>query len=297
MLAFAGLVFLLLVGWRLIPENRCPRRKTSLSSRPRTASPTLVPEDRSLINEQSTAPKAVRRRPAGGRHRLRATKLFGNLRLRHIRKGDIPGPGAERVAGLLRRPAAGAAGADAFVEEHMTSEHVAPMEAVILPGSRVEGCSWRSLYLRRKYGNLLAIAREGTLIDGSAEAPARRRRAAAAGEGSTLPDTINELGAVPRALDAGQARTTGCPGAVRAGNRGDGLRRAHRDCLCGCGGRHAAAGADRPAQPTSIDWLIIVLLGAMILLGGALEQTGATRWSPMAWSPPPGRWGRCCCSG
>ena len=43
----------------------------------------------------------------------------------------------------------------------MTSEHVALMEAVILPGSRVEGRSPRSLYLRRKYGaNLLAIARD-----------------------------------------------------------------------------------------------------------------------------------------
>lgn len=168
----------------------------------------------------------------------------------------------------------------------MTSEHAALMEAVVLPGSRVEGRSPRSLYLRRKYGaNLLAIAREGTPIQ---DRIGRVRLRAGdvlllQGEPSTLPDTINDLGAVPlaqRALMLGQNQKEDWAPlgffalAIAA------------TALLGVPVAIAFAAAvvgmllfgkiDPQKLYQAIDWPIIVLLGAMIPLGDALEKTGAT---------------------
>ena len=289
-LAFAGLVFLLLVGWRLIPQNRrSPQGNQPQFEIKDYVTEILVPEDHPLINEQIYRLEAL---SDGGLQVVGiirgATKLFGNLRLRHIRKGDIlmvqAGPNV--LQDFLDAQQLELAGADAFVEEHMTSEHVALMEAVILPGSRVEGRSPRSLYLRRKYGaNLLAIAREGTPIQ---ERIGRVRLRAGdvlllQGEGSTLPDTINELGAVPlaqRALMLGQSpKNDWLPLGLFALAIG-------ATAFLGVPIAIAFAAAvvgmlllgriDPRKLYQAIDWPIIVLLGAMIPLGSALEQTGAT---------------------
>ena len=289
-LAFAGLVFLLLVGWRLIPQNRrSPQGDQPQFEIKDYVTEILVPEDHPLINEQIYRLEGL---SDGGLQVVGiirgATKLFGNLRLRHIRKGDIlmvqAGPNV--LQDFLDAQQLELAGADAFVEEHMTSEHVALMEAVILPGSRVEGRSPRSLYLRRKYGaNLLAIAREGTPIQ---ERIGRVRLRAGdvlllQGEGSTLPDTINELGAVPlaqRALMLGQSpKNDWLPLGLFALAIG-------ATAFLGVPIAIAFAAAvvgmlllgriDPRKLYQAIDWPIIVLLGAMIPLGSALEQTGAT---------------------
>jgi len=283
-------VFLLLVGWRLIPQNRrSPQGDQPQFEIKDYVTEILVPEDHPLINEQIYRLEGL---SDGGLQVVGiirgATKLFGNLRLRHIRKGDIlmvqAGPNV--LQDFLDAQQLELAGADAFVEEHMTSEHVALMEAVILPGSRVEGRSPRSLYLRRKYGaNLLAIAREGTPIQ---ERIGRVRLRAGdvlllQGEGSTLPDTINELGAVPlaqRALMLGQSpKNDWLPLGLFALAIG-------ATAFLGVPIAIAFAAAvvgmlllgriDPRKLYQAIDWPIIVLLGAMIPLGSALEQTGAT---------------------
>ena len=289
-LAFVGLIFLLLVGWRLIPRKRkSPQGEAAHFEIKDYVTEILVPEDHALINEQIFRLESL---SDGGIQVVGiirgATKLFGNLRLRHIRKGDIlmvqAGPNV--LQDFLAAQKLELAGADEFIEEHMTSEHAALMEAVVLPGSRVEGRSPRSLYLRRKYGaNLLAIAREGTPIQ---DRIGRVRLRAGdvlllQGEPSTLPDTINDLGAVPlaqRALMLGQnQREDWAPLGLFA-------VAIAATALLGVPVAIAFAAAvvgmllsgriDPQKLYQSIDWPIIVLLGAMIPLGDALEKTGAT---------------------
>ena len=288
--AISGLLFLLLIGWRLIPSDRNPPRGETADFEIKDyVTEIIVPDDHPLINEQIFQLESL---SDGGIQVVGiirgSTKLFGNVRLRHIRQGDIlmvqAGPNV--LQAFLDAQKLELAGADEFIEEHMDSEHAAVMEAVVLSGSRIEGRSPRSLYLRRKYGaNLLGIAREGRPIQ---DRIGRVRLRAGdvlllQGEPTTLPDTMNELGAVPlaqRALLLGQTqREDWLPFALFA------LAIA-ATALFGVPVVTAFATAvvamlltgriDPQKLYQSIDWPIVVLLGAMIPLGNALEQTGAT---------------------
>ena len=288
--AISGLLFLLLIGWRLIPSDRNPPRGETADFEIKDyVTEIIVPDDHPLINEQIFQLESL---SDGGIQVVGiirgSTKLFGNVRLRHIRQGDIlmvqAGPNV--LQAFLDAQKLELAGADEFIEEHMDSEHAAVMEAVVLSGSRIEGRSPRSLYLRRKYGaNLLGIAREGRPIQ---DRIGRVRLRAGdvlllQGEPTTLPDTMNELGAVPlaqRALLLGQTQCEDwLPFALFA------LAIA-ATALIGVPVVTAFATAvvtmlltgriDPQKLYQSIDWPIVVLLGAMIPLGNALEQTGAT---------------------
>ena len=288
--AISGLLFLLLIGWRLIPSDRNPPRGETADFEIKDyVTEIIVPDDHPLINEQIFQLESL---SDGGIQVVGiirgSTKLFGNVRLRHIRQGDIlmvqAGPNV--LQAFLDAQKLELAGADEFIEEHMDSEHAAVMEAVVLSGSRIEGRSPRSLYLRRKYGaNLLGIAREGRPIQ---DRIGRVRLRAGdvlllQGEPTTLPDTMNELGAVPlaqRALLLGQTqREDWLPLGLFA------LAIA-ATALFGVPVVTAFATAvvamlltgriDPQKLYQSIDWPIVVLLGAMIPLGNALEQTGAT---------------------
>ncbi len=288
--AISGLLFLLLIGWRLIPSDRNPPRGETADFEIKDyVTEIIVPDDHPLINDQIFRLESL---SDGGIQVVGiirgSTKLFGNVRLRHIRQGDIlmvqAGPNV--LQAFLDAQKLELAGADEFIEEHMDSEHAAVMEAVVLSGSRIEGRSPRSLYLRRKYGaNLLGIAREGRPIQ---DRIGRVRLRAGdvlllQGEPTTLPDTMNELGAVPlaqRALLLGQTqREDWLPLGLFA------LAIA-ATALFGVPVVTAFATAvvamlltgriDPQKLYQSIDWPIVVLLGAMIPLGNALEQTGAT---------------------
>ena len=288
--AISGLLFLLLIGWRLIPSDRNPPRgETTQFEIKDYVTEIIVPDDHPLINEQIFQLESL---SDGGIQVVGiirdSTKLFGNLRLRHIRRGDIlmvqAGPNV--LQAFLDAQKLELAGADEFIEEHMDSEHAAVMEAVVLSGSRIEGRSPRSLYLRRKYGaNLLGIAREGRPIQ---DRIGRVRLRAGdvlllQGEPTSLPDTMNELGAVPlaqRALLLGQTQREdwlplglfalaiaatalfGVPVVTAFGTAVVAMLLTGR--------------IDPQKLYQSIDWPIVVLLGAMIPLGNALEQTGAT---------------------
>ena len=162
----------------------------------------------------------------------------------------------------------------------------ASIEAVVLPNALVQGSSPLSLDLRRRYGiNLVAAARQGRRFEG------RLRDATLSpgdvllleGEPARLRAAIAELGCLP--LERPQARASS-PGAS--------------PCRSACsrpGSPLAASGilpaaaaftlvvvamlllrVIRPAQVyESIDWPVIVLLGAMIPLGDALQDTGAAQ--------------------
>jgi di/tricarboxylate transporter len=159
------------------------------------------------------------------------------------------------------------------------------MEAVVLPNAVVQGSSPLSLDLRRRYGvTLVAAARQGRRFEG------RLREATLStgdvvlleGEPTRLRAAIADLGCLPLADRrlAFEARRVAVPIALF----GVGI------VLAASGLLPAAAAFTgvvlamvlvrviRPAQVyDSIDWPVIVLLGAMIPLGDALQDTGAAR--------------------
>jgi di/tricarboxylate transporter len=170
-------------------------------------------------------------------------------------------------------------------EPRPDSAELSLIEAVVLPDAVVQGSSPSSLDLRRRYGiNLVAAARQGRRFEG------RLRDATLStgdvllleGEPSQLRMAIAELGCLPLA----DRKLTFAP-----------RRIALPIALFALGIAAAASGllpaaaaftlvvvamvllrVIRPAQVyESIDWPVIVLLGAMIPLGDALQDTGAAQ--------------------
>jgi uncharacterized protein with PhoU and TrkA domain len=159
------------------------------------------------------------------------------------------------------------------------------MEAVVLPHAVVQGSSPASLDLRRRYSvNLVAAARQGRRFEG------RLRDATLStgdvllleGEAARLRAAIADLGCLPLA-DRGlalESRRSALPIAlfvVGIALAGFGLLPA-AVTLTAVVVAMVLARVVRPSQVyESIDWPVIVLLGAMIPLGEALLDTGTAR--------------------
>ena len=157
------------------------------------------------------------------------------------------------------------------------------MEAVVLPNAVVQGSSPLSLDLRQRYGvTLVAAARQGRRFEG------RLRDATLSagdvllleGEPARLRATIADLGCLPladRRLGFEPRRI-----AVPIGLFAAGIALAASGLLPAAAaftGVVLAMVLTRVIRPSqlyaSIDWPVIVLLGAMIPLGTALQDTGA----------------------
>jgi di/tricarboxylate transporter len=162
---------------------------------------------------------------------------------------------------------------------------LALMEAVVPPNAIVQGSSPSSLDLRRRYGvTLVAAARQGRRFEG------RLRDASLSagdvllleGEPGRLRATIADLGCLPlaaRPLAFAPRRSAISLGLFAAGIAlaASGLLPAAA-AFTGVVLAMVLARVIRPAQLyEGIDWPVIVLLGAMIPLGTALQETGAAQ--------------------
>jgi di/tricarboxylate transporter len=284
-LSAAGIAYLLLIGWRFLPAGRGPSQQEDAF------------EVGDYVTEARVAPGSgaigleVGRFAAGngivvhgvirdGRH------VFGRLQEAVLRPDDI----------LLLE--ADTATLERAIEENVlelveqgTRERQTDgaelgfMEAVVLPDAVVQGSSPSSLDLRRRYGvNLVAAARQGRRFEG------RLRDATLStgdvllleGEASRLRATIADLGCLPladRRLAFEPRRIV-----VPIGLFAVGIALAASGLLPAAVAFTAVvvamvlARVIRPSQVyESIDWPVIVLLGAMIPLGDALLDTGAAR--------------------
>lgn len=177
-------------------------------------------------------------------------------------------------------------GSKAISKEVLSNENLAVMEAVVMPGSRVEGRTSQRLKLRTRYGlNLLAIARKGQEIH------QRLKNAKLLvgdvlliqGEESTLRDSIADIGFLPiakRGLSLGTSKkkflpliiflvalivTTAGLVPIQISFSGAVLAMILFNVI-----------SIRKVY-SSIDLSIIVLLGAMIPVGGAMELTGGAQ--------------------
>jgi di/tricarboxylate transporter len=284
-LTASGLAYLLLVGWRFLPAHR------ELAAH----------EPPFEVGDYVTEARVV---PASGLIGLDAGRFeaeSGIVLLGIVRDG-------RRVFGRLQEAVlqaddilllqADTAALERAIEENglelVERRSRAPqpdggelglMEAVVLPNAVVQGSSPLSLDLRRRYGvTLVAAARQGRRFEG------RLREATLSagdvvlleGEPTRLRAAIADLGCLPLADRrlAFEARRVAVPIALFAVG-----------IVLAASGLLAAAAAFtgvvlamvlvrviRPAQVyDSIDWPVIVLLGAMIPLGDALQDTGAAR--------------------
>jgi di/tricarboxylate transporter len=289
-IAVIGLVFVLLIGWRLIPSDRSSRRSAEeMFDLDCYVVEARVNEDSEYIGrrvfelEQLDEDRSI----VVGLLRDETRRLM-RITSEYVRAGDIlllrVDPAT--IDDLIKKAGLTLTGSDHPDTEKIRSDQVAIVEAVVQPGSRIEGRSAMNLRLRRHFGvALLALAREGVPIQ---ERIARVRFRAGdvlllQGEESEMPDAIAAMGCLPlatRNLNIGRGGKVLIPVLIFAASV--------LATVIGWAPVHISfAGAvialvllerisPREAYET-IEWPVIVLLGAMIPLGDALQSTGGTQ--------------------
>ena len=288
--AIAGIAFIALLGWRLLParngkgegdrplhdiedyiaEVRMPAKSPYVGRR-------LV--DLETLSQADVSVVALLRR----KDRMLAPSGF--LRLQ---AGDILT--VESDAGSLRRLVEKAelemVGAGATKPENLSSERVGLVEAVVTPNSRLEGRTARSLRLHTRYGlNLLAVSRQGEPIN---ERLGQLRFQVGdvlllQGEHDAMPEAFSALGCLPlaeRGLNiprrSGMVTT---PLIFAAGILSvvTGVLPPHVAFVAAALAIVLTGELSLRELYEAIDWPIIVLLGALIPVGMALESTGGTQ--------------------
>jgi len=289
-IAVIGLVFVLLIGWRLIPSGRASRRSAEeMFDLDCYVIEARLNEDSEFVGKRVSELEALDedRSIIVGLIRDETRRL---MRITHeyLRVGDVlllrVDPAT--VDDLVKKAGLTLTGTEHASEEKLRSDEVGIVEAVVQPGSRLEGRSATMLHLRRHFGvALLALAREGQPIQ---ERIARVRLRAGdvlllQGEEAEMPEALSAMGCLPlatRNLNIGRGGKVLIPVLIFAASV--------FATVIGWAPVHVSfAGAvvalvllerisAREAYET-IEWPVIVLLGAMIPLGDALQSTGGTQ--------------------
>ncbi|MCS5598176.1 MAG: SLC13 family permease [Rhodospirillales bacterium] len=288
--AVAGVAFIALVGWRMIPKKRQTRATgDELIAIDDYITEIVVPKNSELIG--------VPIRELDQRAEKLDVEIVGIIRgkrrilaaLRHeeINSGDI----------LIVK--AGPQELDKFVTDAklelgvgsektslLRSKDTTMMEAVVQSRSRMEGRTFTSLQLKKRYGiHLLGVSRQGTPI--RKRLPHVRFRGGDVvllqGDSESLAELVSSLGCLPlakRRLNFGSGKKAGLAVVVFA----TAIIVAAMDLASLQIALSAAAIAMVifeivPVRDVyqEIDWPVVILLGAMIPVGGALESTGGTQ--------------------
>ncbi len=193
------------------------------------------------------------------------------------------GNGAENVARRQVNSETTNANSDRKKDKNIRSGDIALVELAVLPGSPLVGRSTSDILLRTRYGlNLLALSRQGQLS-------LKRLRSIDLQSGDLLllqgpPEAISEFaadyGCVPlaerelRIPNRRKALEAGIIMALAVGGAAFGLLPATISFAIGV----LASMVLRTVPPRTvyeaIDWPVIVLLGALIPVAGAMESTG-----------------------
>ena len=285
--AIIGVAFISIIGWRLIPRERRgqsdPEQLFQIEE--------YVAEAR--IDEGSDyAGKSVQELEAQAEYEVTVAGVIrGERRLlipsgyERLGVGDILILEADPTAlkALIDTASLQLVGGDKPVAQDLRSDEVGVVEAVVNPGSLLIGGSPRSLRLRTIHGiNLLAIARYGK--------PVRRRLREARfqtgdvlllqGVSAKMADTLQALGCLPlaeRGLQIGRPQrltlATGIFGLAIAATL-IGLVPVHIAFMSAVALLVLLEVVSPAEVYDSIEWPVIVLLGAMIPVGAALVATG-----------------------
>jgi di/tricarboxylate transporter len=284
-LSVAGIAYLLLIGRRFLPAKQgAAQQEDAFEVGDYVTEARVLPASRLVgldvgrfVSESGIAVLGVVR---AGRN------VFGRMHEVVLQANDILLLQADTASLARTVEADGLALVQRGIQEPQNGiGELSLMEAVVLPNAVVQGSSPSSLDLRQRYGvTLVAAARQGRRFEG------RLRDATLSagdvllleGEPALLRTTIAELGCLPladRKLALEPRRI-----AVPVGLFAVGIALAASGLLPAAAAFTAVvlamilSGVIRASQIyDSIDWPVIVLLGAMIPLGTALQDTGAAQ--------------------
>ena len=285
--AVAGILFTSLIGWRLIPsERRGQVAPESLFKIEDYVAEARVTEDSAALDQRISELEAL------ADHEVTTVGIIRNER-RHlipsgyerVRAGDVlileGDPTALKT--IVDLAELTLVGSEKPPVDDLRSDEVGIVEAVVNQGAAIVGRSPRSIRLRTLHGvNLLALARHGK--------PERRRLGdirfqvgdvvLLQGITEDFPDILQKLDCLPlaeRNLRIGQPQRLALAGSIFGLSIVAaliGLVPIHIAFLTAVVGLVLSKVVSLGEAYDAIDWPIIVLLGAMIPVGAALELTG-----------------------
>lgn len=285
--AAVGLVFIILVGWRLIPANRGGDDAKVLFEKKDYVTEIFVGPDATALgqtmlelenlSEGEIVIVSLKRGPQ--RHSF-------NIRSLVAREGDLlfvrAGPLA--LDAWLKDTGLEIQGVEQF-EQQLDDPDLGVMEAVVQPGAWAEGRSAKDMRLRRRFSsNIVGLSRAGEAFS---ERMARVPLAVGdvvllQGDRAALPDTMARLGLLPLAdrnvTLEGAKKPDFLPlifFAIAIGATALGYIPVQIAFLACVAAIVISNRFDLKAMYDVIDWPVIVLLGCMLPMGAALEATGA----------------------
>ncbi len=288
--AFTGLIFVTFVGWRLIPSAR--RRKTdtkSLFEIEDYVTELLVPEDCPLIGKgHKQVEQELETMEVEFIGLIRSNQRIHSATWRgKISSGDIlvleaAPDGIDKVVNQFNLELVGSG---TEVSDDLKSDDLSLTEAVVSPTGMIENRTARSIRLRNRFGvNLLAVSRQGKPIRTRLHSLRLRAGDVLLLQGTVdqMPTVLGDIGCLPlaeRSIRIGKPERAWLSLIVFIGA-----------IVCMSLGLVAAPIALGLAAMTmlflnfaslkeayeSINWPVIILLGAMIPIGSALETTGST---------------------
>lgn len=286
-IALAGVLFILLVGWRLMPRRKGQLSREELFEIDNYIAELVVPKKSSITGKRlRDLEQATEGDITVIGHQRDGQKFPAPSPHRTFKESDtlIVRASAEDLQELLDATGLELEESGKFDRETLSSDEITLMEATITRGSVMEGRTVRSLNLRTRYGvNMLGLARQGGQLRSKPDSVKLRVGDVLLLQGPVeiLEEVLPTLGLLPlveRGLRVGQPRRV----AMGVLIFGTSLALAATGVLAIQVAFTAAALVmilvgllSLREIYESVDWPVIVLLGAMIPVSQALETTGA----------------------
>jgi len=287
--AIAGLIFIVLVGWRLIPTRRGQAESDKLFEIEQYLTEVRILDESSLVDKRLSELNTIAETRVtvvglvrDGERRM-APGAQTKFRIKDIL---IISADTENLENLISNTKVELVGSEPIGVADLESDEVGLLEAVITPNSLMVGGTAVSLNLRARYGiNLLAVSRQGARLSTRLDRIRLRMGDVLLLQGynATLREVLATLGCLPlaqRSLRIGQPRRIllslaifGTALLVAAA----GILPAQVAFVVAVVAMVIARLINLRDAYESIDWPIIILLGAMIPVGEALDSTGGAQ--------------------
>ena len=286
--AVAGIIFISLIGWRLLPKRSVSNSEKNLFKIEDYIADVRIPENSPYIGHRlvdletlaqgNVAVVALVRKE----DRMLAPSGYMRLKENDILTLEADTDILQKVVDEANLEIIGSAGDSS---QALQSDRVGILEAVVTPGSRLEGRTAHNMQLHTHHGiNTLGVARQGQPVN---ERIGRVRFVAGdvlliQGIREEMPEALASLGLLP--LAERELSLTPKKGsivapllfAVAIALVVFGILPPQISFLGAVGTLVLLGELNLRELYESIDWSIIVLLGAMIPVGLALEATGGT---------------------
>ncbi len=285
--AIAGLLFIIFLGWRFLPERKGEKSAGEEMEISHYITEVLVP-DNSKSEGKRLSELEMDKEEVLVVSLIRGDRKFpAPFPSRVLRSQDILviKADAEDLQTFIDENNLELAESKEISPEVLGSDEIELMEAVVTPNSFLEGKTARQISLRNRYGvNLLALARQGRGPRGRISNVKIKAGDVLLLQGprGVLHEVISSLGCLPlaeRKLRLGQPRrivTALLAFGLAIGAAAMGILPVQIAFLAAALFMLLAGFISPGDAYESIDWPVIILLGAMFPLSNALDVTGGT---------------------